>query len=173
MQVGDICGRFRSGKRTEAWRVAAGGQESYAGEEFAPVGHRRLEPPALPREGPVKSMAIAGDRISLVGNINNPVTLYSQGPEQVRCEVWKDLRAGVRRAIGHAHGQLEGDPARGRGLAHGPRGPRPLVSCPMNGLTMRKQKAEGGKQKAANPAPPPSAFCLPPSAFKGIRGTPH
>ena len=41
-------------------------------------------------------MAIAGDRISLVGNINNPVTLYSQGPEQVRCEVWKDLGAGVQ-----------------------------------------------------------------------------
>lgn len=45
---------------------------------------------------PVFSMAIAGDRISLVGNINNPVTLYSKGPEQVRCEVWKDLGAGVQ-----------------------------------------------------------------------------
>jgi [methyl-Co(III) methanol-specific corrinoid protein]:coenzyme M methyltransferase len=45
---------------------------------------------------PVFSMAIAGDRISLVGNINNPVTLYSKGPEQVRDEVWKDLGAGVQ-----------------------------------------------------------------------------
>lgn len=45
---------------------------------------------------PVFSMAIARDRISLVGNINNPVTLYSKGPEQVRDEVWKDLGAGVQ-----------------------------------------------------------------------------
>lgn len=48
------------------------------------------------KNDPAKSVAIAGDRISLVGNINNPVTLYSKGPEQVRCEVWKDLGAGVQ-----------------------------------------------------------------------------
>ena len=44
---------------------------------------------------PGESMEIVGDRISLVGNINNPETLYSRGPEEVRQEVYKNLDAGV------------------------------------------------------------------------------
>jgi MtaA/CmuA family methyltransferase len=44
---------------------------------------------------PIESMEIIQDRISLVGNINNPETLYSKGPEVVRQEVYKNLDAGV------------------------------------------------------------------------------
>ena len=44
---------------------------------------------------PIESMEIIQDRISLVGNINNPETLYSKGPEVVRKEVYKNLDAGV------------------------------------------------------------------------------
>ncbi len=42
-----------------------------------------------------ESMAIVGDRIALVGNINNPETLYARGPEEVRGEVTRNLEAGV------------------------------------------------------------------------------
>ena len=42
-----------------------------------------------------ESMAIVGDRIALVGNINNPETLYARGPEEVRGEVIRNLDAGV------------------------------------------------------------------------------
>jgi [methyl-Co(III) methanol-specific corrinoid protein]:coenzyme M methyltransferase len=45
---------------------------------------------------PAESMGIVKDRISLVGNINNPETLYSKGPEEVRAEVWKNLDAHVQ-----------------------------------------------------------------------------
>ena len=48
------------------------------------------------KNDPAESMAIMKNRISLVGNINNPETLYSRGPEQVRQEVWKNLDAGVQ-----------------------------------------------------------------------------
>ena len=41
-------------------------------------------------------MDVVQDRISLVGNINNPQTLYAQGPESVRKEVYENLDAGVR-----------------------------------------------------------------------------
>ena len=34
--------------------------------------------------------------IGLVGNINNPETLYARGPEEVRQEVYKCLEAGVQ-----------------------------------------------------------------------------
>ncbi len=44
---------------------------------------------------PPESMDIVRDKISLVGNINNPETLYSKGPEAVRAEVYKNLDAGV------------------------------------------------------------------------------
>ncbi len=44
---------------------------------------------------PGESMAIIGDRISLVGNINNPETLFSKGPDVVREEVYGNLEAGV------------------------------------------------------------------------------
>ena len=48
------------------------------------------------KNNPAESMAIVKNRISLVGNINNPETLYSKGPEEVRQEVWKNLEAGVQ-----------------------------------------------------------------------------
>ena len=48
------------------------------------------------RNDPQAAMdAVAGD-IGLVGNINNPSTLYSRGPEEVRQEVFKCLDAGVQ-----------------------------------------------------------------------------
>jgi [methyl-Co(III) methanol-specific corrinoid protein]:coenzyme M methyltransferase len=36
------------------------------------------------------------NRISLVGNINNPETLYARQPDAVRAEVFKNLDAGVQ-----------------------------------------------------------------------------
>jgi MtaA/CmuA family methyltransferase len=44
---------------------------------------------------PSESMDIVHKRISLVGNINNPQTLFSKGIEEVREEVWRNLDAGV------------------------------------------------------------------------------
>ena len=48
------------------------------------------------KNDPAESMAIMKNRISLVGNINNPETLYAKGPEEVRQQVWKNLDAGVQ-----------------------------------------------------------------------------
>ena len=45
---------------------------------------------------PDESMCICNQRISLVGNINNPETLYSKGPESVTAEVRKNLDARVQ-----------------------------------------------------------------------------
>jgi MtaA/CmuA family methyltransferase len=45
---------------------------------------------------PTESMAIMDGRISLVGNINNPETLFSKGPDEVKHEVWMNLEAGVQ-----------------------------------------------------------------------------
>jgi len=45
---------------------------------------------------PDESMDIVGDRISLVGNINNPETLFSRHEEEVTEEVVKNLDAGVQ-----------------------------------------------------------------------------
>jgi MtaA/CmuA family methyltransferase len=45
-----------------------------------------------------QSMQIVHGRIALVGNVNNPVTLYSKGPEEVRQEVYRALEAGVQLA---------------------------------------------------------------------------
>ncbi|MCZ6676453.1 MAG: MtaA/CmuA family methyltransferase, partial [Candidatus Poribacteria bacterium] len=45
---------------------------------------------------PKESMEVMKDRISLVGNINNPETLFARGPEAVRQEVHKNLDAGVQ-----------------------------------------------------------------------------
>ena len=45
---------------------------------------------------PKESMDIVKDRIALVGNINNPETLFSKGPEAVREEVYRNLNAGVQ-----------------------------------------------------------------------------
>jgi MtaA/CmuA family methyltransferase len=48
------------------------------------------------KNDPAESMGIMKNRISLVGNINNPETLFSKGPEAVRQEVYKNLDAGVQ-----------------------------------------------------------------------------
>ena len=45
---------------------------------------------------PGESMEVVKERISLVGNINNPETLFSKGPEDVRGEVYKNLESGVQ-----------------------------------------------------------------------------
>jgi MtaA/CmuA family methyltransferase len=45
---------------------------------------------------PLESMRIAGNRIALVGNINNPATLLKKGPAEVRREVFDCLAAGVQ-----------------------------------------------------------------------------
>jgi methylthiol:coenzyme M methyltransferase len=47
------------------------------------------------KNNPAESMEIVKGRISLVGNINNPETLFSKGPEEVRREVYRNLDAGV------------------------------------------------------------------------------
>ncbi len=48
------------------------------------------------KNAPPESMEIVAERIALVGNINNPETLYSKGPEVVREEVIGNLAAGVQ-----------------------------------------------------------------------------
>ena len=48
------------------------------------------------KNDPAESMGIMKKRISLVGNINNPETLFSKGPEAVRQEVYRNLDAGVQ-----------------------------------------------------------------------------
>ena len=48
------------------------------------------------KNSPDESMEVISDRIALVGNINNPETLYSKGPEEVMAEVRKNLNAHVR-----------------------------------------------------------------------------
>ena len=47
------------------------------------------------KNDPQAAMDIVDGRIGLVGNINNPVTLYSKGPEDVRAEVYRCMDAGV------------------------------------------------------------------------------
>lgn len=47
------------------------------------------------KNAPAESMEIVKKRISLVGNLNNPETLFSKGPEEVRAEVYRNLEAGV------------------------------------------------------------------------------
>ncbi|MEW5978436.1 MAG: MtaA/CmuA family methyltransferase [Acidobacteriota bacterium] len=48
------------------------------------------------KNDPKESMDIVRSRISLVGNINNPETLFSKGPAEVRKEVVRNLEAGVQ-----------------------------------------------------------------------------
>jgi MtaA/CmuA family methyltransferase len=48
------------------------------------------------KNDPAESMRVVRNRISLVGNVNNPETLFSKGPEEVRREVYKNLDAGVQ-----------------------------------------------------------------------------
>ncbi len=47
------------------------------------------------KNDPQAAMDTVAGRIGLVGNINNPETLYARGPEEVRQEVFKCLDAGV------------------------------------------------------------------------------
>ncbi len=48
------------------------------------------------KNNPAESMEVVAGRISLVGNINNPETLFSKGPEDVAAEVRANLDAGVQ-----------------------------------------------------------------------------
>ena len=48
------------------------------------------------KNDPQKAMDVAAGRIGLVGNINNPDTLYARGPAEVRQEVFACLDAGVQ-----------------------------------------------------------------------------
>ena len=45
---------------------------------------------------PEESVEAVNGGIALVGNINNPETLYAKGPEDVRAEVYRNLDAGVQ-----------------------------------------------------------------------------
>jgi len=45
---------------------------------------------------PEESMEAMSDRVSLVGNVNNPTTLYSKGPDEVKDEALRNLKAGVQ-----------------------------------------------------------------------------
>jgi [methyl-Co(III) methanol-specific corrinoid protein]:coenzyme M methyltransferase len=47
------------------------------------------------KNDPAVSVAVVDGRIGLVGNVNNPETLYSKGPDAVRAEVIRALEAGV------------------------------------------------------------------------------
>jgi MtaA/CmuA family methyltransferase len=47
------------------------------------------------KNDPVESVRIMRNRVALVGNVNNPVTLLTRGPEEVRREVFRALEAGV------------------------------------------------------------------------------
>ena len=47
------------------------------------------------KNDPQEAMDIVDGRIRLVGNINNPQTLYARGPEEVRAEVFRCMDAGV------------------------------------------------------------------------------
>lgn len=48
------------------------------------------------KNAPQEAMAAVDGSIGLVGNINNPETLYRRGPEEVRREVFECLEAGVQ-----------------------------------------------------------------------------
>ena len=48
------------------------------------------------KNDPQESMDSVNGKIGLVGNINNPETLYARGPDEVRQEVYKCLEAGVQ-----------------------------------------------------------------------------
>ena len=71
-------------------------------------------------------MEVVKERISLVGNINNPETLFSKGPEDVRGEVYKNLESGVQLVgpecaipLQTAIENLKEIPQSGAGLAQG------------------------------------------------------
>lgn len=47
------------------------------------------------KSDPVRAKAIVGDRIGLVGNIDNVQAMYARGPEVVRYEIRACLDAGI------------------------------------------------------------------------------
>ena len=47
------------------------------------------------KNDPRQAVDVAAGRIRLVGNVNNPETLYARAPEQVREEVYRCMDAGV------------------------------------------------------------------------------
>jgi [methyl-Co(III) methanol-specific corrinoid protein]:coenzyme M methyltransferase len=47
------------------------------------------------KNDPAESVRLMRNRIALIGNINNPVTLLTKGPAEVRQEVSRCLAAGV------------------------------------------------------------------------------
>ena len=78
------------------------------------------------KNDPQAAMDAVDGGIQLVGNINNPETLYARGPAEVREEVWKCLDAGVQLVapecaipLGDEAGEPAGDSAGGEGLARG------------------------------------------------------
>jgi MtaA/CmuA family methyltransferase len=48
------------------------------------------------KNGAEESMDAVGGKISLVGNVNNPTTLYAKGVDEVKDEVRRNLEAGVQ-----------------------------------------------------------------------------
>ena len=58
--------------------------------------HRHGRIPLRLQKRPQEAIDAVDGGINLVGNLNNPVTLYSKGPEEVRAEVFKALDAGVQ-----------------------------------------------------------------------------
>ena len=48
------------------------------------------------KNDPVEAMNVVDGRITMVGNINSPVTLYARGPDEVRQEAYRALDAGVQ-----------------------------------------------------------------------------
>ncbi|MBA4715627.1 MAG: MtaA/CmuA family methyltransferase [Chloroflexi bacterium] len=48
------------------------------------------------KNSPKEAMEAVGDGIRLVGNVNNPETLYSKTPNEVKSEVYEALDAGVQ-----------------------------------------------------------------------------
>lgn len=48
------------------------------------------------KNDPAESMKVMCKRIALVGSINNPQTLFTKAPAEVRQEVYKNLQAGVQ-----------------------------------------------------------------------------
>jgi [methyl-Co(III) methanol-specific corrinoid protein]:coenzyme M methyltransferase len=47
------------------------------------------------KNDPQEARRVTAGKISLVGNVNNPSTLYARGPEEVRKEIYQCLDAGV------------------------------------------------------------------------------
>ena len=57
---------------------------------------RSTSGPLWGRQGDKEAMDAVEGKITLVGNVNNPETLYARGPEEVRAEVVRCLEAGVQ-----------------------------------------------------------------------------